>query len=219
MKNEKFGIQQLRIKKKKIGWVLAISGVTTVLEILFGHLSHSMALLSNGWHMSTHIIFIGIGWLAYQYVVLKKKNGIKLNTAKILAYVGFVNALIIAFVALKIGLESIERYNSPIEIKYGEAFLIAFLGGGVNMLSVMILHHDSAHSDYNLKATYLHVIADVLTAILTLIALLAGFYFQFSKADAIVGILGALLILYWAKNIIVHSGKEIFMKSKAVGKN
>lgn len=211
-RDQKFGIHQLHVKKKKTGWVLVISGVAMILEILFGHLIHSMALLSNGWHMSTHIIFIGISWLVYQYVMVKNKNGVEQDTARILAYVGFVNALIVAFVAVKVGVESIGRYGNPVEIKYDQAILVAFLGGMVNVLSAKILHHDEAHSDYNLKATYLHLIADVLTAVLTLVALLAGLYFHYPKADAIVGVLGALVIFYWAMNIILHSGKEIFIK-------
>lgn len=133
--DQRFSIHQLRLKKKKMGWVLVISGSAMILEILFGYFTHSMALLSSGWHMSTHIIFIGISWLAYQYVVLKSKNGEKSNPARILAYVGFINALFIAIIAIKVGVESVERFSNPVVIKYDQALLVAFFGGAINLLS------------------------------------------------------------------------------------
>lgn len=203
-------IHQINLKKKKTGWVVLISLLTMVLEISFGYLTHSMALLSEGWHMASHVIAIGAGWLAYHYVTYQHKKGKEIDTNKILAYVGFVNAVALAIIAVMVFIESIERFNNPVSILFGEAIIIAIIGLIVNVLSARILHHHEEHSDHNLKAAYLHVIADVLTSVLAIVALIVGYYFRILKADAIVGMIGAIVILYWAKGIIIKSGKEIF---------
>jgi cation diffusion facilitator family transporter len=204
---------QLNLKKKKTGWVLLISLVTMLLEISFGYFTHSMALLSDGWHMTSHVVAIGAGWLAYQYVLSRNKKGNAANTSKILAYVGFFNALALAVIAVMVFIESIERFCNPINIRYNEAIVVAVIGLIVNVVSAKILHHDEEHTDHNLKAAYLHVLADVLTSVLALLALFAGLYFQLNKADSFVGIIGSIVILNWARGIIMHSGKEIFKKS------
>lgn len=203
---------QLALKKKKTGWVLLISLVTMLVEISFGYFTKSMALLSDGWHMTTHVIAIGAGWCAYQYVLYQHKKGNEVNTSKTLAYVGFLNALALAIIAITVFVECIERFCAPIGIKYEEAILVSIIGLIVNLVSAKILHHEEEHSDHNLRAAYLHVIADILTSVLALMALFAGYYFQLYKADAVVGIIGSLVILLWARGIIINSYKEILNK-------
>lgn len=211
--DQKHSAHQINLKKKKTGYVVLISLITMVLEISFGYFTNSMALLSEGWHMASHVIAIGAGWLAYHYVSYQHKKQNNVDTSKTLSYVGFINALVLALIAILIFTESIERCYNPVDIKYNEAILISIIGLIVNVLSAKILHHDEHHSDHNLKAAYLHVIADVLTSVLAIVALFIGLYFHIIKADAVVGIIGAIVIMYWAKGIIVQSGKEIFNKS------
>jgi len=205
---------QLNLKKQKTGWVLLISLVTMVLEISFGYITNSMALLSDGWHMSSHVIAIGAGWFAYQYVLYQHKKGNTVHTSKTLAYVGFVNAIILAIIAITVFVGCIERFCQPQSIRYEEAILVSIIGLVVNLLSAKILHHNEEHSDHNLRAAYLHVVADVLTSVLAIIALFAGRYFHFYNADSIVGVIGSLIILYWATGIIINSWKEIFIKQQ-----
>lgn len=215
--NHKHCTHQLHLKRSKTGWVLLISLVTMVLEISFGYFTNSMALLSDGWHMASHVIAIGASWLAYQYillnVLLNHRSEKEISTSKVLAYVGFFNALALAIIAVFVFAESIHRFCNPRDIKYSEAILVSFIGLIVNLVSAKILHQDEELSDHNLKAAYLHVVADVLTSILALLALFVGFYFRLYQADAIVGIIGAIIILNWARGIIINSGKEIFFKS------
>ena len=200
----------LHIKSKKTGWVLLISIMTMLLEIIFGYLTNSMALLSDGWHMTSHVVAIGAGWLTYKYVIHQHKINKEVNTNKILSLTGLVNATALAGIAIVVFIESIERFCNPVSIKYTDAIVVAFIGLIVNVASAKILHHEEEHSDHNLKATYLHIIADILTSILALIALFGGLYFHFYKGDAIVGIIGSLAILHWSRSIIMNAYKQVF---------
>ena len=207
--DHKYCSHQLDLKKKKTAWVLLISLLTMILEIAFGYITNSMALLSDGWHMFSHVVAIGASWLAYQYVIRQNTKGNTVNTAKFLSYIGLFNAIALTFVAVHVIIECIERFNHPLDIQYREAILVAIIGLVVNLLSAKILHHHEEQSDHNLKAAYLHVLADVLTSALALVALVVGFYWDISNIDTIVGVIGSLVILNWSKNIIIHSVKEI----------
>ena len=211
--NHKHCTHQLNLKRSKTGWVLLISLVIMMLEISYGYITNSMALLSDGWHMASHVVAIGASWLAYQYVLIEHKTEQDVSTSKILAYVGFFNALALAIIAVIVFAESIHRFCNPRDIKYTEAILVSFIGLIVNLVSAKILHQDENLSDHNLRAAYLHVLADVLTSTLALLALFVGFYFRLYQADAIVGIIGAIIILNWARGIIINSGKEILKKT------
>lgn len=200
----------LQIKSKKTGWVLIISIATMLLEISFGYLTNSMALLSDGWHMTSHVIAIGASWLTYKYVLKQQRINKKVNANRILSITGFINASILALIAILVIVESIERFCNPVSIKYNEALVVALIGLVVNVTSAKILHHEEEHSDHNLRATYLHILADILTSVLAIIALFGGLYFQLYKGDAIVGIIGSLVILLWSKKIILNSYNQIF---------
>jgi cation diffusion facilitator family transporter len=200
----------LQLKSKKTGWVLVISIATMLLEISFGYLTNSMALLSDGWHMSSHVIAIGASWLTYKYVLKQQSINKKINPDRILSITGFINASVLAFIAIFVIVESIERFCNPVSIQYSEALVVAFIGLIVNVTSAKILHHEEEHSDHNLRATYLHILADILTSVLAIIALFGGLYFQLYKGDAVVGIIGSLVILLWSKKIIRNSYNQIF---------
>lgn len=200
----------LHIKSKKTGWVLIITIVTMLIEIVFGYLTNSMALLSDGWHMASHVVAIGAGWLAYRYVIHQHKTDKEVNANKILSVTGLVNASALAVIAILVFIESVERFCNPVSIEYTDAMVVAFIGLIVNITSAKILHHEEEHSDHNLKATYLHILADILTSILALIALFSGLYFKFYKGDSIVGIIGSLVILNWSRSIILNAYKQVF---------
>ncbi|MBL6731123.1 MAG: cation transporter, partial [Bacteroidia bacterium] len=104
----RYSPEQLRVKMKKTGWVLLISIVTTILEISYGYITNSMSLLSDGYHMASHVIAIGAGWLAYQYVIFHHNKGNHVHTSKTLSYVGFFNALALAIIAVLVFIESVE---------------------------------------------------------------------------------------------------------------
>lgn len=207
--DHKYCSNQLDLKKRKTAWVLLISLITMILEISFGYITNSMALLSDGWHMASHVVAIGASWLAYRYVTRKEKKGEHINTGKTLSYVGFFNATVLAIIAITVIINCINRFNESVEIHYEEAIVVSIIGLIVNLLSAKILHHHDEHSDHNLRAAYIHVISDVLTSALAIIALLVGFYWGITKTDTIVGIIGSLVILNWAKSIILQSYKEI----------
>ncbi len=207
--DHKYCSHQLDLKKKKTAWVLLISLLTMILEISFGYITNSMALLSDGWHMSSHVVAIGASWLAYQYVIRKQNREKKIDTGKALSFVGLFNAIALAVIAVHVIIECIERFNHPLDIQYREAIMVAIIGLMVNLLSAKILHHHDEHTDQNLKAAYLHVLADVLTSALALVALVVGLYWGVNNIDTIVGIIGSLVILNWSRSIIIHSIKEI----------
>ena len=207
--DHKYCSHQLDLKKRKTAWVLLISLVTMLLEISYGYITNSMALLSDGWHMSSHVVAIGASWLAYQYVIHKGKTEQEVNTAKILSYVGLFNALVLALIAISVIISCVRRFNQSVEIVYEEAILVSIIGLIVNILSAKILHHHDDHTDHNLRAAYIHVISDVLTSALAVVALIAGFYWGITKIDTLVGILGSLIILNWSRTIIKHSYNEI----------
>ena len=207
--DHKYCSHQLDLKKRKTAWVLLISLITMVLEIYFGYITNSMALLSDGWHMASHVVAIGASWLAYQYVIQMDKKGKHVNTGKTLSYVGLFNALVLAIIAISVIFSCISRFNEDVVIHYEEAIVVAIIGLVVNIISAKILHHHDEHTDHNLKAAYLHVISDVLTSTLAIVALIIGFYWGINRIDAIVGIIGSLVIINWARGIILHSFKEI----------
>ena len=207
--HHKYCSHQLDLKRRKTALVLLISLITMILEIVFGYITHSVALLSDGWHMASHVVAIGASWLAYHFVLRKRSRGKTVDTAKALTIVGFLNALALAIIAITVVIECVSRLNEPVSIHYQEAILVSVIGLIVNLVSVKILHHHEEHSDHNIKAAYLHVLADVLTSSLALIALVVGYFTGLSNIDTIVGIFGSLVILNWSRQIIIRSIKEV----------
>ena len=193
--------------EKQTRWVVMLTIITMVLEIGFGYYANSMALTAEGWHMSTHVLAIGLTFLAY-YAARKYSDHDKFSfkKEKILALSGFTSAIILQVIALVMVLESIERLMHPLPIKFNEAILVAAVGLVVNLLSAILLKHDHAHSDHNIRAAYLHVLADGITSLAAILALLAGRYFQLNWLDAAVGLLGAVVITSWALQLIKNSG-------------
>ena len=197
-------------------YVVALTACMMVIEIGAGYLYGSMALLADGWHMGTHVAALGIALFAYSYARHHAQNPhFTFGTGKVGSLGGFASAIALAVVALLMGFESVERLLTPQMIHFDEAILVAAVGLGVNLASAKLLqgghehshHHDHAHSghhhhDHNLRAAYLHVLADALTSVLAIVALIAGKLFGWVWMDALMGIVGAIVIARWSYSLI-----------------
>ncbi|MBC2379810.1 CDF family Co(II)/Ni(II) efflux transporter DmeF [Pseudomonas sp. WS 5106] len=194
---------------KRTLWVVMLTVVMMVAEIVTGALTGSMALLADGFHMGTHVVALGIAAAAYAYAKRHANNPrYSFGTGKVGDLGGFASALILALVSLGIGVESVMRLLTPTDVQFGTATLIAAVGLGVNVVSALLLgqgqghDHDHGHAhhghDNNFKSAYVHVIADALTSVLAIAALLAGRYLGWVWLDPVMGIVGAIVIARWA---------------------
>jgi len=182
--------------------VMILTVVTMVIEIIAGWLSGSMALLADGWHMATHVAAFGITLFAYQYARRNVNNPqYTFGTGKVGVLGGFTSAVILAMVALIMVIESLMRLFRPDLIHFNEAIAVAIIGLGVNLISALVLEDDHDH-DHNIQAAYIHVLADALTSILAIIALCGGKFFGWIWLDAVMGIVGAMVIAKWAYNLL-----------------
>lgn len=212
--------------------VMWLTAVMMVVEIVAGATYGSMALLADGWHMATHVAAFGIAVFAYRYARAHAGNPrYSFGTGKVGVLGGFASAVALAVVALFMAQESVQRMFAPHEIHFAEAILVAIAGLAVNLLSGVVLHraqhhddddgHDHAHHDdhahghghhhhdHNLRAAYLHVVADALTSVLAIAALLAGRGLGWHWLDPLMGIVGALLIGRWAFGLIRDTGEVL----------
>ncbi|HAA39861.1 MAG TPA: cation transporter [Pseudomonas sp.] len=193
-------------------WVVMLTVVMMVAEIAAGYLTGSMALLADGFHMATHAGALGIAAAAYAYAKRHARSPrYSFGTGKVGDLGGFASALILALVALGIGVESVIRLLEPTEVQFGTATLIAIVGLVVNIVSALLLGHGHSHehdhehhhgSDNNLKSAYVHVLADALTSVLAIAALLAGRYLGWAWLDPVMGIVGAIVIARWAWSLM-----------------
>ncbi|MGF6817092.1 cation diffusion facilitator family transporter [Paraburkholderia atlantica] len=197
--------------------VVALTVVMMIGEIAAGYMTGSMALLADGFHMATHAGALGIAALAYAFARRNSANrAFSFGTGKVGELAGFASALILALVSLGIGIESAVRLVHPTGVAFGQAAVIAAIGLVVNIVSALLLsgghahhgphdhdhhhhHHGHAHgSDNNLRSAYVHVLADALTSVLAIVALLAGRYLAWVWLDPLMGIVGSIVIARWA---------------------
>ena len=144
---------QIRKHESKTLWVVLLTAVTMVVEIVFGISTKSMALLADGIHMSSHVLAIGLSGFAYVMVrKLSQNSKFSGNTAKILSLSGYTSGILLFVFAIYIVVEAIGRLYSPVIIAYNEAIVVACVGLAVNVASAFLLHHDHEHSDHNIKA-------------------------------------------------------------------
>ncbi|MDH3327922.1 MAG: CDF family Co(II)/Ni(II) efflux transporter DmeF [Desulfobulbaceae bacterium] len=210
--------------EKRTLQVLALTAVTMVVEIAAGLAYGSMALLADGWHMSTHVVAFLITIFAYRYA-RKHANSpaYTFGTGKVSVLGGFASAVALAVVALMMCLESIQRFFTPQLIHFNEAIGIAVIGLIVNIACAFLLqgHHEHTrdhsqhqhHQDHNLKAAYMHVLADALTSLLAITALLSGKYFGLNWLDPFMGIVGALVISRWSYSLLLQTGPILLDES------
>ncbi|WP_210557743.1 MULTISPECIES: CDF family Co(II)/Ni(II) efflux transporter DmeF [unclassified Pseudomonas] len=202
-------------------WVVALTFVMMIGEIAAGYLTGSMALLADGFHMATHAGALGIAAAAYGFARRNANNRrYSFGTGKVGDLAGFASAMVLGLVSLGIAGESIFRLFEPTTVAFGEATVIAIVGLGVNILSAFLLmghhghdhghHHDHGHDhhhhhDNNLRSAYVHVLADALTSVLAIAALLAGRYLGWVWLDPAMGIVGSIVIAKWAYNLMRDS--------------
>jgi cation diffusion facilitator family transporter len=212
--------------------VMWITAAMMVVEITAGWWFNSMALLADGWHMSSHAVAIGLSAMAYATARRYAKDPrFAFGTWKVEILGGFASAIFLLGVAAMMLVGSLERIVSPQPIQYREALVIAVLGLVVNIVCALILgkahhhghghphdhdhghshhgHHHDHHHDLNLKSAYLHVIADAATSVLAIAALFGGWIFGWSWLDPVMGIVGAVVVAIWAKGLIADTGKVL----------
>lgn len=190
--------------------VIAITGTMMVVEIVAGVRYGSMALLADGLHMASHTAALGINAFAYVYARRHAHNtDFSFGTGKVNALGGFSGAILLALFAVLMTGESVDRLLNPVDIIFNQAIFVAVLGLVVNGVSVVILgvnnhngHDHAHHHDHNLKSAYLHVLADTLTSVLAIIALLAAKYFGLIWMDPAMGIVGAILVARWSLSLL-----------------
>jgi cation diffusion facilitator family transporter len=209
--------------ERRTWFVVALTSAMMVGEIIVGWFSGSMALLADGWHMATHAAALGIAALAYLFARRQARNAhFTFGTGKFGDLAAFSSAIILMMIAAQVGYESVVRLFHPVPIFYGEAIAVAVLGLAVNLLSAWLLRddhdhhhghdhpHDHAHGhhhhDNNLRAAYVHVLADAATSVLAIAALVVAMLSQWVWADPLVGIIGSLVIASWAYGLIRASG-------------
>lgn len=206
--------------EKKTLWVVLLTAVTMVIEIIYGITTSSMALLADGIHMGSHVLAIGLSWLAY-VIVRKVAHSDKFNgnSNKILSLSGYSSGLILLIFAFVILIESVERLMNPTDILYNDAILVAIIGLVVNIVSAFLLHHDHDHSDHNIKAAYLHVIADALTSLSAILGLIVAMIWDVPFIDAIAGIVSSLVIIKWSIGLLKGAGGVLLDITKPDHKN
>lgn len=191
-------------------WVVLVTAVTMVVEIVFGLSTRSMALLADGIHMGSHVLAIGLSWIAYVMVRKLSANGkFRGDTSKILSLSGYSSGLMLLIFALVILVEAVQRFIEPVAINYREAIAVAFIGLAVNIASAFLLHHDHDHSDHNIRAAYLHVIADALTSLSAIIGLAAAMVWNIPFIDTIAAVISSLVIVKWSVGLLKDSGKVL----------
>ncbi|MEZ9103542.1 CDF family Co(II)/Ni(II) efflux transporter DmeF [Vibrio cyclitrophicus] len=222
--------------EKRTFYVLLLTVVTMIVEIIAGTIYGSMALLADGWHMGTHAAAFGITLFAYRYAKKHAESErFSFGTGKVSVLGGYTSAIALGIVALLMLVESVHRLFNPQAIQFNEAIIVACIGLTVNVVSMFLLgdhHHDHGHEhghnhsknhdhshshdhdsdhnhkhgehhhDHNLRAAYMHVLADTLTSLLAIVALLFGKLYGWNWLDAAMGMIGALVIAKWTMNLM-----------------
>jgi len=212
--------QEKKTAERKTFFVVLLTLSTMVVEIIAGWIYNSMALFADGWHMSTHAAALSITLIAY---ILARKHAsdksFTFGTWKIEILGAYTSAILLGIVGFFVLGISIERIFKPMEIVYDYALIVAVVGLMVNAVSALILQYDHDHhhhhhdqerhhhheKDLNLQSAYIHVIADALTSIFAILALLGAKYYQWNWLDPFVGIIGSFLIFRWTYMLIKDS--------------
>jgi cation diffusion facilitator family transporter len=203
--------------ERRTRYVLILTAVTMVVEIIAGSVYGSMALLADGWHMGTHVAAFLIALFAYRYARKHAHNpAYAFGTGKVNVLGGFASAIALAVVALVMLIESLQRIVDPRVIHFNEAIVVAGIGLLINVISAFLLkddhghaHHDGHehhHHDHNLRAAYLHVLADAMTSLLAIVALLSGKLWGWDWLDPVIGIVGAVIITRWSYGLVKQTG-------------
>jgi cation diffusion facilitator family transporter len=209
--------------------VVAVTAAMMVAEIIGGTLFGSMAVVADGWHMSTHAGALAIAALAYRFARRHARDPrFSFGTGKMGELAAFSSALLLAVIALLVGYEAAQRLYAPVSIDFVEATWLAVAGLAVNLASAWLLaeghhhdHHNHAHEhdddhhhhahghhhhDTNLRAAYVHVLADAMTSVLAIVALLAGRFYGWVWLDSVMALVGVAVILSWSYGLLRSAG-------------
>jgi len=205
------------LAERRTRLVIAITAAMMGLEIAAGLLFHSMALLADGWHMSTHLAAFLITAVAYHFSRRHAHDPrYSFGTGKMGVLGGFASAVVLAMIALLMAGESVRRFFAPLPIHFNQAIAVAVLGLVVNLVCALLLggahhHHHPGHEhghahqhhhDLNLRSAYLHVLADALTSVTAILALTAGKYLGWSWLDPVMGVVGSAVVAVWALGLL-----------------
>lgn len=226
-----FAQDQRRPGESRTQIVIAVTALMMVVEVWAGIWFGSMALLADGLHMASHAVALGITAFAYVYARHHARDrSFSFGTGKVNALGGFTGAVLLAVFALYMGVESLVRLLHPVDISFDQAIVVAILGLLVNGASVLVLgdhdhghdHHQHEHGthahahaahthhhDHNLKSAYLHVLADALTSLLAILALLAAKYFGWVWMDPVMGLVGTLLVARWSLGLLASTASVL----------
>ena len=238
--------------ERRTRWVVAIAAVMMIGELTVGWITGSMALTADGWHMGTHVGALGLTLVAYWYARTRAgTDTFSFGTGKVYALAGFTSGVLLALVALLMGIESIEHLIHPDDIRYNEALGVAGLGLVVNLVSVLLLSkghhyghshgghghshgghdhdhdhdHDHHHTtrdhrgdagtpqggtlDFNMRAAFMHVVADAMTSVMAIVALALGKWQGWWFLDPVMGIVGGVVIVWWAISLCLQASGQL----------
>lgn len=225
-----------RAGERRTRWVVAISVLMMVGELTVGWWTGSMALTADGWHMGTHVGALGLTLVAYWYARTRAGNdAFSFGTGKVYALAGFTSGVMLTLVALLMSIESIERLINPEVVDYREALPIAAVGLVVNLGSALLLSknhhyghthgHDHAHGDdhadpeagppkpgtldFNMRAAFIHVLADALTSVMAIVALGLGMWAGLWFFDPLMGLVGGVVITWWAVGLCRQASGQL----------
>lgn len=214
------------VLKNKTLLVIIVTLITMIAEISFGILTGSMALTADGFHMGTHALALSITFAVCQVITRYKNKETLLN-----ALGGYTSAILLGITALGIIWESVERFINPEHISFNEAIWVTIIGLIVNIVCILIMsdhdhHHHACHThqehkhehehseNLNFKAAYMHILADALTSVMAIAALLLGKYFGLVFFDPLIGVVGGVIILKWSASLIKDSFGILIGESK-----
>jgi len=201
--------------------VIALTATMMVAEIVAGNVFYSMALLADGWHMASHASALSITAFAYFYARRHANYArYSFGTWKVGVLGGYSSAVVLAVIAILIAWESLGRFFTPMTISFDEAVLVACAGLAVNLASAWMLRDGHAHAgnrrdgsahsrDHNLRAAYLHVLADAVTSITAIVALLTGKYFGWIWMDPLMGVVGSIIIGRWSYGLLRNTSRVL----------
>lgn len=207
-----FGTDAKTRGEARTWWVIGLTTVMMAAEITAGLIFGSMALLADGWHMGTHAAALGVTAFAYIYARRHASDQrYSFGTGKVGALGGFASAVGLVAVALLVFGESAQRLAQPVAIRFDEAIGVAALGLVVNLLCAFLLRedHHHHHHDHNLRAAYLHVLADALTSVFAIAALTTGKYLGWTWMDPTMGIVGAIIIARWSIGLLRDTSRVL----------
>jgi cation diffusion facilitator family transporter len=205
--------------ERRTAIVVALTAAMMAVEVAAGLVYGSMALLADGWHMGTHVAALGISVFAYRYARSHSADPrFTFGTGKVGVLGGFSSAIALAVVAMMMAAESFMRFFASVEIRFGEAITVAVAGLLVNLASAAVLggahghrhdhhHHDHHHHDHNLRAAYMHVIADAFTSVLAIAALIIASAIGQSWPDPLMGLVGSGMIAWWSFGLLRDTGR------------